>query len=231
LGERGPDTFAHAELLASSDRNAEKLMKILQGMAAVLSLAETNDKQLADFLNSTTVTRDKDTVSLNLAYSSARLLQMTQALQVQHEGRPVNRQPPITMGKVIAEWGPTGVEAPSGTYTGDPLLQVIENVKLTNGNTVTVGRALNGGKNAKFTSVEIVPAEGGGAPLMFRSEIMRSTRGTMWQFQFPGADGVYTLKVSYVPDPDGKTKFAVSVGEPRPPAAPPAPPTPESKSK
>jgi hypothetical protein len=217
FGERGTDTFAHAELLASSDDNAERLMKILQGMASMISLAETSDRQLTEFLNSTSVARDKDTVTLDLSYSSTRLAQMVQNVQAQAMAKPVNRTPTITSGKVLAEWGGDESPAASGTYTGDLLTQTITNVNLTNGSTVTVGRALNGGKNARFTTVEITPADGGGTPLVFKTEFMRNARGNMLQFQFPGADGTYTLKVSYVPDPEGKTKFAVSVAEPKTP--------------
>ena len=50
FGLGGENTFAHTEMIASSDQMAEKLLKILQGMTAMMSLAETNDKQLADFL-------------------------------------------------------------------------------------------------------------------------------------------------------------------------------------
>lgn len=223
LGERGADSFIHAELLASSDQSAEKLMKILQGLSAMVSLAESNDRQLSDFLNSTMVSREKQNVILHLAYPSDRLVQMTHALQAQVDARPANRPPTLVMGKALAEWGNDGVVAPSGTYTGDLEWRTIENVPLVNGSTITLGRHLNGGKNARFDRVEIVPADGSGAPLVFRSAFMRAVRGTMSQFQFPGTDGNYTLKVAYVPDPEGKTKFAVSVrdpSDPQPPATP-----------
>lgn len=222
LGERGENTFAHVELLASSDSNAEKLMKILQGMTAMLSLAETTDKQLTEFLNSTQVTREKNTVTLDLAYSSARLVTMVQALRVQAEPRPANRPPQITLGKSVAEWGGDGVAAPAGTNPNTHLEHTVENVPLTTGNLISLGRALNGGRNARFIRVEITPAAGG-APLVFGSDFMRNIRGTMWQFPFPGAEGVYHVKVVYLGDPDGKAKYAVSVQDPKAPAAAPAP--------
>jgi hypothetical protein len=222
LGENGPDVFAHAELIASSDANAEKLMKILQGMTAMLSLAETNDRQLGEFLNSTNVTREKDAVTLHLAYPSARLVQMAQNLRTQAEVRTANRPPPITHGKAVAEWRADEAESPAGTDASGLSSRTIENVKLVNGSTVTVGRWMNGGKNARFERVEVTPADGSGAPLVFKTEFMRNFRGSMWQFQFPGADGQYTLKVAYVNDPDQKDRFAVSVRNPgeQPPAAP-----------
>ncbi len=209
IGERGESVFAHAELLASSDNNAEKLMKILQGMTAMFSLAETNDKQLAEFMNSTMVAREKNTVTLDLAYSADRLTKMVQALRT--SGEPVNRTPPIVSGKTVAEWG-AGVAATAGATPGE---KTIENVALKPGALVTLGRSMNGGKNARFNRVEITPAAGG-APLTFTTEFMRNIRGTMWQFPFPGAEGVYNLKVTFVEDPDGKAKFAVSVADPKP---------------
>jgi hypothetical protein len=229
FGEDDGNTFAHAELLASSDHNAEKLMKILQGMTAVLSLAESNDQQLSEFLNATKVTRNKETVTLHLAYSSARLVQMTQTLRGQMEERPVNRPPPpIINGKAVAEWRADEAGAPEGSGENALHWRTIENVKLANGSTITVGRALNGGKDARFDRVEIMAAQASGtAPLVFRREFMRNVRNNMWQFQFPGADGTYTLKVAYSNDPDGKAKFAVSVNEPKPPTPPKAPEAPK----
>jgi hypothetical protein len=221
FGEEGPNTFAHAELLASSEPNAEKLMKILQGMTSMLSLAESNDRQLGEFLNSTGVTREKDVVTLHLAYPSARLLTMAQNLRAQAEARTVNRVPPITHGRTLAEW--QAEAAAAGGTTSDVSWRTIENVKLVNGTTVTIGRWPTGGKSARFDRVEIVPAEGSNTPLVFRPDFMRNFRGTMSQFQFPGADGIYTLKIGYVNDPEGKTKFAVSVRNPDEPIAPPAP--------
>jgi hypothetical protein len=223
FGERGANTFAHAELLASSDANAEKLMKILQGMTAVLSLAESNDKQLAEFLNSTAVTREKETVILHLAYSSERLVQMSHKLRDQVEARPVHRPQIISAGTVVAEWGGDGVTVPvAESATPEPTSRTIENVKLANGGTITLGRAMHGGKHARFTRVEVQPAGGTGSPLVFGPEMMRQERGTMWKLQFPGVEGTYTLKVTYLPDPEGKAKFAVSVRNPNDPQTPPA---------
>src|SRR5688572_1520624 len=201
FGEKGPDLFAHAELIASSDQNAEKLMKILQGMTAMLSLAETNDAQLGEFLNATTVAREKDAVTLHLAYPSDRLMKMTQTLRAQAEARPVNRQPSIVHGKSVAEWNADEVSAPEGAEPNALSWRTIENVPLVNGSTISLGRWANGGRNAKFDRVEIVPADGAGSPLVFKADFMRN-RGTMSQVQFPGTDGVYTLKVAFVNDPE-----------------------------
>jgi len=64
LGADGAQTFAHIALSADSDASADKLTKILQGMTALLSLGESNDKALSDFLNSAVVQRTDDTVTL-----------------------------------------------------------------------------------------------------------------------------------------------------------------------
>lgn len=230
LGESGPDTFAHAELLASSDQSADRLSKILQGMTSMISLAESNDRQLSEFLNSTGVTREKDRVTLHLAYPSERLLQMAQTVRAHAEARSADRPPQITQGRVVAEWQAS--DSAEGQPATEILWRTIENVKLVNGTMITLGRWMNGGRDARWDRVEIVPAEGQGSPLTFRSDYMRNLRGTMSQFQFPGADGNYTLKVAYVNDPKGKAKFAVSVRDPNEQATPapsPGPSIPQPK--
>lgn len=212
LGETDATTFAHAQLVAPDEAMADKLMKILQGMTAMLSLAETSDRHLADFLNATKVTRDDETVTLHLAYDSARLVDMVKALHTtgtRMHGSQGRRGPQITSGRVLGEWQAEDVgDAPSA-----PATRTIENVTLQNGSTISLGRALNGGRAAGFTKVEIVPA-GGGAALTFSREMMQQ-RGQRLQFQFPGADGTYTLNVVYVNDGSGKTTYAVSVRHPK----------------
>ena len=223
FGELGADTFAHAELLATSENNAEKLMKILQGMTSMLSLAESNDRQLGEFLNSTAVTREKETVTLHLAYPSARLLQMTENLRNQLEARTVSRPPTITQGRTVAEWHASDAAAANPAGPNELSWRTVENVRLMNGATITLGRWQNGGKNVRFDRLEVIPADAGGTPLIFRSDLMRNIRGSMSQIQFPGAEGNYTLKVAYVNDPEGKAKLAVSIRNPDdPPAAAPS---------
>lgn len=228
LGERGDSTaaytFAHAELIASSDQMAEKLMKILQGMTAMLSLAETSDKQLAEFLNSTAVNRNGDIVTLDLSYSSTRLVAMIKGLQQRQQPTPQDRAAQRTAqmvnGKALAEWtaeaGPANPEGSPAPLTS----RAIENVELKSGTLLTLARLSNGGKSVRYDRIEIAPA-GGGSPLVFRSGFLRNAgpRGNWQQFEFPGADGTYTLKVFYVNDPEGKATFAISAKDPKAPAA------------
>lgn len=224
LGERGESTFAHAELLASSGANADKLTKILQGMVAALSLAETTDKQLAEFINSTSVSRSGEVVKLDLAYSSARLATMVQSLRASME-KPAARAPapptPITSGRTLAEWTATASATPDSDPANASVTRTIENVELKNGATITLGWRLNGGKGVRYQRVEVTPAQGG-APLVFRSDMMQAgnNRGAQTaRFSFPGADGTYSLRVTYANDPDGKAAYAVSVRDPRPAAS------------
>jgi hypothetical protein len=225
LGERGENTFARAELLASSGSNADKLTKILQGMVAALSLAETTDKQLAEFINSTSVARSGDTVKLDLAYSSARLATMVQSLRASMEQPPARKSAPaapITAGRTLDEWTATASAAandndPASANAAATATRTIENVELKNGSTLTLGWRANGGRGARYHRVEITSAAGG-APLVFRSETMQAgnNRGAQTaRFSFPGADGAYTLKITYANDPTGKAAYAVSVREPR----------------
>ena len=221
FGEKGADTFAHAELSASSEAMAEKLKKILEGMAAMLSLAESTDKQLTEFLNSTKVAKNKEIVTLDLAYSSARLVQMVQSLQQTakpQESRGTRPTPPIASGRTLAEWNAAESTEADSAATNALASRTIENVELKNGATITLGWRLNGGKGVRYNRVEIAPAQGG-MPLVFRPDMMRAGGGKgnfTAQFQFPGADGTYTLKVAYANDPEGKATYAVSVKEPAP---------------
>ena len=220
LGERGENTFLHAELLASSGQNAEKLTKILQGMTAALSLAETTDKQLAEFINATTVARSGDVVALDLAYSSARLAAMAKSLQQTAEKPAAPKPALIASGRTLAEWTATASDLPDTDPINASATRTIENVELKNGATITLGWRLNGGRGVRYQRVEITPVQGG-APLVFRSDMMQAggNRGAFTaRFQFPGADGAYSLKLTYANDPEGKVAYAVSVRDPKPAA-------------
>jgi hypothetical protein len=246
LGEEGPNTFAHATLIATSDDMAEKLMKILQGMTAALSLTETNDKQLAEFLNSATVTRDERRVSLRLSYASDRLAQMLRAIepkpQAAHEEENEDeadnrRAQQLLNGDPVAQWQAKAAGEADKEKAGAITWRTIENVTLKNGARVSLGRDSNGGNAVRYDRVEIT-ASAGGPPMIFRADSMRpGPRGNIRFFVFPGVDGTYTLRVGYVNDAQGKARYAISVRQPKsseaaaePPASPSTPLPPADKS-
>ncbi len=221
LGEKAPNTFAHAQLIASSDEMADKITKILQGIIAAMSLTETNDKQLAEFMNSTTVTRDERTVTLRLAYSSERLAQMIHSAQEAQAHRRTEdgsamRSSHLIDGEPIAQWKAEAVagqpEAPLQLMT-----RTIENVALKNGTVLSLGRQSNGGKTVRFNRVEVTPVSGG-SPLVFQAQYLRNggPHGNLLVLAFPGTDGAYNIKVAYQNDPTGKATYAVSLRNPKP---------------
>jgi hypothetical protein len=80
LGESGPQTFARAHLQTESEATAAKLLKVVEGLAAMLSLAESKDADINAFLNSVKVHKSNQTVTTEISYPSARILNMFQTL-------------------------------------------------------------------------------------------------------------------------------------------------------
>ena len=246
LGGDGPRTISLVRLAANSDDTADKLQKIAQGLAAMAALAQTNDKQLSEFLQSAVVEKQDRTVTIRVAYATDRLVQMIQNTQSQPKtaaapGSPGPAPTPPTAGKVVAEWKPD--QAPADAAPGAALLatHTIENVHLVNGATISlVGRRDSKGA-AIFDCVEIAPMPGTGAPLRFEAEKMTlvgyriqnapyasrgkfiALQGTFGsaKFEFPGEDGDYVIRVRYLEETPGKTTMIVNVKDPEPtPEAP-----------
>jgi hypothetical protein len=239
LGEDGPRITAHVRLGASSDDMADKLLKIVQGLTAIAALTETNDKQLSEFLQSAVVEKQDRTVTVRLAYATDRIVQMIQNAQTPAKTAAAAGTPgsaPATASKVVAEWKPD--QAPANTAPSEALLatRTIENVHLVNGATISlVGRRDRNGA-AIFDCVEIAPMPGTGTPLRFEAENMRlkgyrvqnapyASRGKFIaltgsfgsaQFEFPGEDGDYVIRVRYLEETPGKTTLSVNVKDPEP---------------
>jgi hypothetical protein len=226
-------------LAANSDDMADKLLKIIQGLTAIAALAETNDKQLTEFLQSAVVEKQDLTVTVHLAYATDRLVQMIQNTQSPAKAAGAPGTPgsaPATAGKVVAEWKPD--QAPANAAPDAALLatHTIENVHLVNGATISlVGRRDQNG-SAIFDNVEIAPMPGMGSPLRFEAENMRlkgyrvqnapyashgkfiALQGSFGsaQFEFPGEDGDYVIRVRYLEETPGKTTLSVNVRNPEP---------------
>lgn len=239
LGEVNKQTFAHVQLLAASDESADKLMKILQGITAMISLAESSDQYLSEFLKSVAVSREKNTVTLHLAYSSERLIQMLNEVKKAHSEErrpsPSRPKPPKIEGTIVGTWV---ADQQMGTETVSPqglVAKTFENVALSSGSLIILTGERESGENARIDRVELSPA-GGGQPLRFEAEHMnlkgyevetnaaasggklikaQAQRATA-RFQFPGADGSYTLTVRYCDENDGKSSYTVSVKNPDP---------------
>jgi hypothetical protein len=210
----------------------------------MLSLTETSDKQLAEFLQSVKVTQNAKTVTLALAYPTEGIVRMVHSVEAMHNPGPRpsrndNRRPPENNGRVLAEWV-ADQQIGQPTPTAEALVtRTIENVALKNGAIITLAGRREDGENARFDCVDIAAA-GGGAPLHFEAENMKLARysveklpfasggrdimlssdtGTA-RFEFPGVDGTYTIEVRYVDESDGKSTFTVSAKDPAPPAGP-----------
>lgn len=227
IGDDGPRTFAHLQLVAANDDFADKLVKILQGMTAMLSLTQSDDQKLTDFINSAKAERDGDRVSFQIAYDSTQLAAMVRQFTDQgrqgHGHMLTAQEPPpsleSTLGKRVAAWKD---EAPEGGAGGAPAAswQEIPGVQLTNGAEVTLqvsGVRFN--QTAPCDEVQVQP--GAGAPLTFSPRMMTETRRPalpdskrayrLLKFAFPGEDGVYTLRVRFHPPAEGKVGFDVWV--------------------
>jgi len=240
VGENKDLTYAHLQLIASSSEMADKLMKIVQGMTAMLSLTETSDKQLEEFTKSVTVERHDNAVQLSMAYSSARLAQMLESLHDEHPRLSVVA-PPVEDKKIASWTAEPKVETTDGKTSTRVVTRTIEHVKLFNGTTLILSvRRQNPGKGGpgRIDFVEIVGEAPGSSPLHFEAESLRFTgyrpentsyasggkvialnnqNGTV-RLPFPGLDGDYTVKVAYLDDPDGSATFTLATRDPEPAA-------------
>lgn len=235
IGETDTQAFVHLQLLASSDDMADKLQKIVTGLAAMASLTESNDKQLTEFLQSIGVKREARTVTLDGSYSSQRLVQLIRDMNTKKPSGPHggHREQKIE-GRVIDTWV---ADQDLGANSPTPALQAtrtIENVALKQGMAVVISGQREDGEHARLDAVEVIPSAGGAA-LRFEAENMvlshysreslpfasggkvvlaREFDPASARFQFPAADGSYTIKVRYLDENDGKSKFSVSLIDP-----------------
>lgn len=226
IGDQDGKTFAHAQLVAADGESADKLTKILQGMVAMLSLTQSNDQKLTDFINSAQASRDGNHVTLQLAYDSTQLATMVQTLlnsaENAHRGVAAGHGPQNvlerSLGKRLSHWQFATVAAGEAPATA-PQWKEIADVKLTNGAQVTLHQHASGTNGiALFDEVQVKPPAGDGAPLTFSRKMMSENRrlpagpaGRLLQFGFPGEDGTYTLRVRVTPPAQGSATLDVWV--------------------
>ncbi len=241
VGTDAQTTTAQIALVANSPELAEKLQKIVQGVAAMASLTETDDKQLAEFLRSVNVTRDGNRVSLHLAYPTEGIVRMVKGFTAPPPPKADGNNhasPHIdASGEIVASWtADQDVGQPAPNAEG-LVTRTIADIALRNGTIITLTGHRNQGENARIDCVEIISAQGG-QPLLFEAENMKlsgyraepvpfASRGKLIittkeagtaRFEFPGADGTYTLKVRYLDESDGQSTFTVATKAPDEPA-------------
>jgi hypothetical protein len=248
IGQNEKLTTATIQLVATNDDFSDKLLKIVQGLTAMISLAQSDDKQLSQFLQSVKAERNGRTIVVSLAYPTDGLIKMMHDIeenerrqQQNQNNNNNNQQPkkPAITGKVIDTWVADQDTKDAGISPLTLFHRTIENVTLKNGTTIILNGRRDDGENARYDCVDITPSAGG-APLHFEAENMKlshyrvekspyasggkdiilenNATGTA-RFEFPGVDGTYTLKVRYVDENDGKATFTVSTQDPEPVAS------------
>jgi hypothetical protein len=185
LGESGEMTSAQVRLVASDATMADKLQKILQGMAAIASLAEGSDEMLNKFLQSVNVTRSANTVNLSLAYPTARLVEMAKGMAADEthasgpeaparpkapDGPPF---PDAAHGTTASLWAADAQLGDDAPTPGNFASHEIPSVALERGSIVTVSGMRDGGEHARIDYVEFTPTTGSGAPLRQEAEYIR----------------------------------------------------------
>jgi len=243
IGQNEKLTTATIQLVAADDDLSDKLHKIVQGLVAMLSLAQSEDQQLNTFLQSVKTERNGRNIVVSLSYPTDGLLQMIRSIEAsenrQNQNRNNdnnNRQPPKSSipGKVVSTWKadkPTGNAgiAPETLFT-----QNIPNVPLKNGTVIFLCGQRDGGENARYDYIDIVPSAGG-SPAHIEAEtmtlnhyrveknaaasggkciILENNATGYAQVVFQGVDGMYNLSVRYVDENDGVATFTVSTRDP-----------------
>lgn len=230
MGERDQLTFANIKLIANSGDTADKLQKIVQGLAAMASLAQSSNKDIEEFIKSVTVEREDNAVLLKLSYSSERLSDMIQNMTKEHQ-QTKHEAPAEEPGTLIAEWKADQQLGSDMPNEQGLTVRKIENVHLTSGTVIRFSGARDQGEHARIDFVEIQSSNRAVPPLKFEAEYLKLSGYNVEKFpaasggklirvengvgvaelQFPGADGDYTLNVHYLDENDGKSSFTVRI--------------------
>ena len=252
IGEDGALTTARIQIDATSADMADKLVKILQGLAAGLSFFETDDEALGAFLRSVTVDKTASGALLNLAYPTDRLVQMLKTLRDEqmreeasgdrdHARGPAKPAP--VQGRIVTEWKADKDLSSDRPAPDNIVTHAVDQVALAPGQMIWLNGNRNQGENGRFDYIDITPADKSAAPVRFEAEnmrlddyevedvafasggeviILREGSGSA-RFAFPGAAGTYTLTVAYVDETDGQSAFSISITDPKPQPGPEAP--------
>jgi hypothetical protein len=233
VGEEGELAVARVQLMSASPEIATKLVKIVEGITAMLSLAETDDERLKDFVNALKVQRAGNEVTLGFSYPTARILKMVEDLQ-QAQAEHVHSEPgaPKSLspeGEVISQWTADRQLDGDTPAASNRTTRKTDAVSLAPGSTVVLTGQRHEGEHARWDYVELTPVAGG-SPQRFEAEYMRlagysieTSRGASGgeviktdgdgtaRFRFNGAAGNYEVTIGYVDENDGRAQFAFSI--------------------
>ena len=242
IGEADGNAVANAMLVADSDETANRLGKIVNGMTALLSLAQSTEADLVKFIESVKVAQVDRTVTLQMAYPTDQLIALAQANMQKEaraeEEREHERDAAFSMpGEQVAKWiADADIDGPQST-ANNFVTHSAGVVKLVPGAIITVGSRINGNEGARVDYLEITPVAEGGLKQRQEVEFMRldnyriektehasggelvvardSRRGIgRAKMQFAGAAGEYRIDVRYVDENDGQAEFKLSVTQP-----------------
>lgn len=252
IGQDAAMTTARIQIDATSAEMGDKLVKILQGLVAMLSFAETDDAGLAAFLKSVTVEKTPSGALLNLAYPTDRLAQMMKTIAEEHQNEgsgggdadhPRPAKPAPVEGRVVAEWTADQDLDSDRPTSANIVTRTVEGVVLNTGDMIWLNGNRHAGEHARFDYVDIAPANKASASVRFEAENMRLTgyapeevgfasggeliklnngSGSA-RFAFPNASGTYTLTIAYVDENDGQCPMSLSITEAKSQPGPEAP--------
>ena len=196
LGEAEGNLVARATLESKDDALADKLVRILNGLTAMLSLAESSNADLTAFISSVQVKRVDRTVSLRMSYPTARLVtmfeeQMAQMAQHQSpsEDAPAAPEAPAqpkqrdVQGEAFPTWMADAKLGSDGVSGGNFALYTSDPVDLTVGDRITITSERDQGEHARVDFIELLPV-GGGDGVRYEAEFMRLSNYSIERSEF-----------------------------------------------
>ncbi len=242
IGETGENAVANVKLIAESQETASRLAKIVNGLAALLSLAQSSEADLVAFVESVKVVQEDRAVSLQMAYPTVQLIELAKA-NMQREERQEQKQEAAhdavfsMPDRVVAEWtADQDLDGPQSTATNF-VTHDAGVVTLQPGSIITVGSRINGNEGARVDYLELTPIATSAMVQRHEIEFMRldnyrieksehASGGELVvardgnhgigraKMQFYGAAGEYRMAVRFVDENDGQAHFKVSVEQP-----------------
>ncbi len=186
LGEQGENLIASATLESKDNALAEKLVRILNGLTAMLSLAESSDADLMAFIQSVSIRRDDRRVAVQMAYPTERLAAMLQEQMHNMEehaqqAEAARSEAPVddtrahignVDGEAIADWHADADLGSDAISAENFALFTSEPVALSAGSIVVLSSIAHNGEHARVDYIDLIPATGGEST-RYEAEFMR----------------------------------------------------------